>query len=137
MKWLMENEIVPRLKKAFNRDLYIRHQTYMVTGYSESALTLKLTDFENNMPEFVKLAYLPQMGIIRLRLSAYYEDEKVYQETIDTLRRQLEEILEKNIIICHLYGIMYKFVSSKVAVSIRTCRTLHLEKRTNSRRWIF
>ena len=99
MKWLMENEIVPRLKKTFNRDLYIRHQTCMVTGYSESALALKLTDFENNMPEFVKLAYLPQMGIIRLRLSAYYEDENVAEETINALRAQLEDILEGNIIV--------------------------------------
>jgi competence/damage-inducible protein CinA C-terminal domain len=99
MKWLMENEIVPRLKKTFNRDLYIRHQTCMVTGYSESALALRLTDFENNMPEFVKLAYLPQMGIIRLRLSAYYDDNKVVEETIDALRKQLEEILEGNIIV--------------------------------------
>jgi nicotinamide-nucleotide amidase len=99
MKWLMENEIVPRLKNKFNRDLYIRHQTCMVTGYSESALALRLTDFENNMPEFVKLAYLPQMGIIRLRLSAYYEDEKIAEESVATLTKQLEEILEGNIIV--------------------------------------
>ena len=99
MKWLMENEIVPRLKNKFNRDLYIKHQTCMVTGYSESALALRLTDFENNMPPFVKLAYLPQSGIIRLRLSAYYEDKSVAEEAVIMLTKQLEEILEGNIIV--------------------------------------
>ena len=99
MKWLMENEIVSRLKKKFNQDLYIKHQTCMVTGYSESALALKLTDFENNMPSFVRLAYLPQSGIVRLRLSAYYEDEKVAEESVAALTKQLEEILERDIIV--------------------------------------
>lgn len=99
MKWLMENEIVPRLKTKFHRDLYIKHQTCMVTGYTESALALTLTDFENNMPPFVKLAYLPQMGIIRLRLSAYCEDKKTAEEAVDALKNQLEEILAGNIIV--------------------------------------
>ena len=99
MKWLMENEIVPRLKKKFNRDLYIKHQTCMVTGYSESGLALKLMDFEDKMPPFVKLAYLPQSGIIRLRLSAYYEDEIVAEETVVKLTKQLEDILEGDIIV--------------------------------------
>ena len=99
MKWLMENEIVARLKKKYHRDLYIKHQTCLVTGYSESALALMLTDFENNMPSFVKLAYLPQMGIIRLRLSAYCEDKEMAEDTVDVLRKQLEEILKGNIIV--------------------------------------
>ena len=99
MKWLMENEIVPRLKKKFNRDLYIKHQTCMVTSYSESALAMKLTDFENNIPPFVKLAYLPQSGIIRLRLSAYYEDKIAAEETVLALTKKLEEILEGDIIV--------------------------------------
>lgn len=99
MKWLMEYEVVPRLKKKFHRDLYIKHQTCLVTGYSESALALTLTDFENNMPPFVKLAYLPQMGIIRLRLSAYCDDKKEADETVETLKKQLEKILVGNIIV--------------------------------------
>ena len=99
MKWLMENEIVPRLKEKFNRDLYIKHQTCMVTGYSESALAMKLTYLENNMPPFVKLAYLPQSGIIRLRLSAYYEDRITAEETVLALTKKLEEILEGDIIV--------------------------------------
>lgn len=99
MKWLMEYEVVPRLKKKFHRDLYIKHQTCLVIGYTESALALQLTDFENRIPSFVKLAYLPQLGIIRLRLSAYCNDRKMTDETIDTLKKELEQILRGNIIV--------------------------------------
>ena len=98
MKWLMSNEILPRLKERFHRDIYIKHHTCWVTGYSESALAIKLTDFENNMPPFVKLAYLPQPGIIRLRLSAYYEDEKTAEDAMQSLQKQLEEILTGSIL---------------------------------------
>ena len=97
MKWLITNEIIPRLKKYFQRDLYIKHQTFRVTGYSESALAIRLTDFENNLPSFVKLAYLPQLGIMRLRLSAYAQNEKEAMEAIGILQKQLEELLEGNI----------------------------------------
>ena len=98
MKWLMENEVVPRLKQKFHRDLYIRHQTCWVTGIPEAALAIRLTDFENNLPPFVKLAYLPQSGIIRLRLSAYSDDGKKAEETIAALQKQLEAILKGHIV---------------------------------------
>jgi len=97
MKWLMVNEILPRLKKRFQQDLYVKHLTFRVTGYSESALAILLTDFENNLPAFVKLAYLPQLGIMRLRLSAYTRNEKEAEETIGNLQKQLEKLLEGNI----------------------------------------
>ena len=97
MKWLMTNEILPRLKKRFKQDVYIRHQTFRVTGYSESALAIRLADFENNLPSFVRLAYLPQLGIMRLRLSAYAPDEQEAVEAIRTLHNQLKELLYGNI----------------------------------------
>ncbi len=97
MKWLMTNEILPRLKKRFKQDVYIRHQTFRVTGYSESALAIRLADFENNLPSFVRLAYLPQLGIMRLRLSAYAPSEQEAVEAIRTLQNQLEELLKGNI----------------------------------------
>ena len=99
MKWLMENEIVPRLKKKFLRDIYIKHLTCSVSGIPEAALAIKLTDFENNLPAFVKLAYLPNSGIIRLRLSAYCDDEKKTDDTLIALQKQLKKILKENIIV--------------------------------------
>ena len=98
MKWLMENEVIRRLKKKYHRDLFIKHRTVVVTGIPEAALAIRLTDFENNLPSFIKLAYLPQSGILRLRLSAYCDDEKLADEKIDSLLCQLREILKNHII---------------------------------------
>jgi nicotinamide-nucleotide amidase len=98
MEWLMSNEVIPRLEKRFRRDVFIRHQTCRVAGYPESELALKLTAFESDMPPFVKLAYLPQSGIIRLRLSAYCDDGKKAAETLASLQKQLREILNGHII---------------------------------------
>jgi nicotinamide-nucleotide amidase len=98
MQWLMSNEVVPRLREKFLRNVFIKHQTCWVAGYSESMLAIKLADFENRMPPFVKLAYLPQPGIIRLRLSVYAGDEKKAGETVALLQRQLNEILNGHIV---------------------------------------
>ncbi|MDR1357654.1 MAG: CinA family nicotinamide mononucleotide deamidase-related protein [Tannerellaceae bacterium] len=76
MKWLMTNEVIPRLKRAFRPDVFIRHRTLWVSGYSESALAMALEEFEGEMPAFMKLAYLPQAGLVRLRLSAYSGGEE-------------------------------------------------------------
>jgi nicotinamide-nucleotide amidase len=98
MKWLMSNEIVPRLKDRFQRDLFIKHSTIMVSGLSESELAVQLTDFENDLPDFVKLAYLPQSGIIRLRLSACLENENQVNQAIDTLKKQLLDIVKEYVL---------------------------------------
>ena len=99
MKWLMENEIVPRLKKRFQRDIYIKHRTCSISGIGESALAIKLSDFEDRLPEFVKLAYLPQSGIIRLRLSAYNKDETLVEKLVETCQNQLKEILREYLVV--------------------------------------
>jgi len=97
MKWLMKNEIIPRLHKRFKQDLHIMHRTFWVNGYAESALAIRLSDFENNLPGFVKLAYLPQLEIIRLRLSAYTSSKTEAEKTLNALQQQLEDILGSNI----------------------------------------
>ncbi|MDR2147574.1 MAG: competence/damage-inducible protein A [Tannerella sp.] len=98
MKWLMTHEIIPRLREKFNRDLFIKHATIMVSGLTESELALRLTDFENDLPDFVRLAYLPQYGIIRLRLSAYVDSEKQANEAISRLKTLLMAIVRDYVI---------------------------------------
>jgi len=99
MKWLMSNEITPRLKTRFSQNLFIRHQTCWVAGFTESALAIKLTDFEKQLPPFIKLAYLPQPGLIRLRLSAYAEKEEEAIVSISEQREKLHAILAGNILV--------------------------------------
>lgn len=89
MKHAMQTEIIPRLQKQFNAP-HILHQNILVTGYPESALAIKLTDWENNLPDDIRLAYLPNFTIVKLRLSASTRNpalmERIMQEKVAALR---------------------------------------------------
>lgn len=69
MIMMMENEVLPAVKAYFKTPA-IFHKTLMVHGISESALALQIAAWENALPAYMKLAYLPSPGIIRLRISA-------------------------------------------------------------------
>lgn len=92
MKQVMTSEIIPRLQKHFETPVLI-HKTVQVYGYSESALALKIADWENELPEYISLAYLPNSGIIKLRLSGLLDDvlalEFSINQQVDKLSQQL------------------------------------------------
>lgn len=67
MKYNIEREIIPRLRTKYNTEAYVKH-TFIVVGYTESALAIHITDFENNLPKGFGLAYLPSLGVMKLRL---------------------------------------------------------------------
>jgi len=67
MKYNMEKEIIPRLKVRYATESYVS-KTLIVGGYTESALAIKLSDFENSLPFGFGLAYLPSPKLMRLRL---------------------------------------------------------------------
>lgn len=73
MKQAMTSDILPRLKKVFAVGALL-HKTLLVTGYPESALAIKISEWENALPDNMHLAYLPNYGVIRLRLSGESED---------------------------------------------------------------
>ena len=66
MEWVMSNEVLPRIKKKFSTPSLL-HKTVLVYGIPESALAIKLTDWENALPACLKLAYLPSPGLVKLR----------------------------------------------------------------------
>lgn len=99
MKWLMANEVLPRLKKQFLQDVFIKHQSCWVSGFAESALAIRLAAFEEELPLFVKLAYLPQPGLIRLRLSAYASSKEEAAKTIHRQQEKLRAILGDHILV--------------------------------------
>ncbi|MCL1932334.1 MAG: CinA family nicotinamide mononucleotide deamidase-related protein [Candidatus Azobacteroides sp.] len=88
MKWAMQEEILPRLRAFFHPADTILFRTFWVKNYSESLLAIRLETFENELPPFIKLAYLPTSGLIRLRLSGTGTDS-------GTLSGQMEEQREK------------------------------------------
>ena len=88
MKALIDNEVVPRLKEKYNCP-FILHKTMIVYGIGESALAARIEAWEDALPEHIKLAYLPNLGKMRLRLSTKGFDEvqltQDVQEQIDNL----------------------------------------------------
>jgi nicotinamide-nucleotide amidase len=81
MKYLMDNEVIPILMQKFERP-FIVHQTIMTYGRGESLIAEQIEGWENNLPLFVKLAYLPSPGRVRLRLTARGKDELILKEAI-------------------------------------------------------
>lgn len=96
MKGLMEFEVLPRIQKQFKLP-FIIHKTIMTYGMGESSLAERIEDFEINLPDFIKLAYLPNYGKVRLRLSAKGEDKTLLevslQEHIEKLFLLIPEII--------------------------------------------
>lgn len=96
MKGILDNHLIPKLIAEFDRP-FIIHKTVMTYGLGESLIAERIEDWENNLPEFIKLAYLPAPGRVRLRLSARGKDkailEKAIDENIATLHTLIGEII--------------------------------------------
>lgn len=97
MEHLMEDEVMPRLKAHFALRQIV-HRTMITAGLPESMLAKRIEAWENALPAYLKLAYLPNPGAVRLRLSAYeVEGESVARE-IDRQFEALRKIIPHNII---------------------------------------
>lgn len=90
MKGLMENEVIPKIRKEFQLP-FIIHKTLITYGQGESVVAERIEDFENNLPNFIKLAYLPDFGSVRLRLSAKGDHKKIL---VDTLQEKIDELYQ-------------------------------------------
>lgn len=82
MKYLVENEIIPKIVREYKRP-YIIHKTIITYGQGESLVAERIEEWENNLPAFIKLAYLPAPGRVRLRLSARGTDKEKLEAALD------------------------------------------------------
>lgn len=98
MMYLMEEEILPRLKTAYNLP-FIVHKTILTAGLGESFLAKEIEDIEDKLPEDIKLAYLPKLGQVRLRLSGSGTDETVLRSEINYFAQQIIERISKHVVI--------------------------------------
>jgi len=92
MKAMVSDEIIPRLKKQFVLPEIINQMVY-TQGMPESMLAEKIADWENNLPETIKLAYLPSPGRVKLRLSSTGTDRLLMQNYIDAEIVKLEALI--------------------------------------------
>lgn len=96
MKGLITEEVIPKLKQTFTLPAIV-HRTAFTAGIGESMLAEKIQDFENSLPETIKLAYLPSFGMVKLRLTAKGESsasvEKLINPYFEQLRSEVKEYL--------------------------------------------
>lgn len=89
MEHLLEDEVLPRLKSRFALNQIV-HRTLITRGIPESILAERIASWEDALPEYLHLAYLPAPNVVRLRLSAYDVDgaeaEREIAQQFDTLR---------------------------------------------------
>lgn len=97
MTAVMTESILPKLHKRFQTDV-IMHRTFQVQHYPESVLAEKLETWENALPECIKLAYLPKLGIIRLRLTGRGQKEEEVKDILECETNKLKEILGEDIL---------------------------------------
>lgn len=81
MKHILSHELLPKLQSFFKRP-FIYHQTLLTLGRGESDIAQDIEDLEDNLPKHIKLAYLPNPGRVRLRLSASGIDENLLKQEV-------------------------------------------------------
>jgi nicotinamide-nucleotide amidase len=96
MKYLIENEVIPKIVAEYKRP-YILHKTILTYGQGESLVAERIELWEDHLPDFIKLAYLPSPGRVRLRLTARGTDrdflEKSIQQQVDLLTNLIRDII--------------------------------------------
>lgn len=90
MKGLMKDEVLPRLQQHFQTPP-IEHVVVQTVGLGESYLAEKIADWESALPSNIKLAYLPSLGGVRLRLSGYADGQPDLRARMEALLPALRE----------------------------------------------
>jgi nicotinamide-nucleotide amidase len=97
MKFLIENQVIPKLVQDYQRP-YIVHKTILTYGQGESHVAERIEDWENQLPECIKLAYLPSPGRVRLRLTARGTNKQLLEEAIAVNVKSLDAIIHDIIV---------------------------------------
>lgn len=92
MTRMMQHEMLPALQKQF-KGREIIHRTLLTTGAGESQISGMIESWEEALPAHIKLAYLPQPGIIRLRLSAHGTDKDLLRQQVEQFAGQLQGLI--------------------------------------------
>jgi nicotinamide-nucleotide amidase len=96
MKAMMQQEVLPRIGKRFKTPV-IFHKMVKVVGIGESYLAEKISDWETKLSSNIRLAYLPSIGEIKLRLTATGKDKEQLKQEVESEILKLRKIIPKYI----------------------------------------
>ena len=97
MMYLMGEEVLPKLTRSFALP-FIYHKTILTANLGESFLAQEIADIEDSLPPSIKLAYLPKLGQVRLRLSTSGPDEQKLKDEVEVYVRQIVDKLKPYIV---------------------------------------
>lgn len=98
MKGMMTDYVLPALQKRFAMP-YIGHKTVLTAGVGESFLAARIKDFEEELPENIKLAYLPNFGMVRLRLTGIGENKESIEKELQTQFENLKPLVKDVLVV--------------------------------------
>ncbi len=98
MKGLMTDEVLPLLQQEFEMP-FIFHHTLLTAGIGESFIAERIKDWEKALPAYIKLAYLPNYGMVRLRLTGYGANKQLLEKESENLFLQLQELVKDILIV--------------------------------------
>jgi nicotinamide-nucleotide amidase len=98
MKGLVEKEVIPRLQKQLTLPVIV-HQTLLTAGIGESMIAEKIKDWEESLPEHIKLAYLPHYGMVRMRLTTSGDNKDSLEKEIEEKFAELKELVKDWLVI--------------------------------------
>lgn len=90
MMYMMKDSVIPKLKATLKLPAIV-HKTILTSGEGESYLAKRIEDIEDELPPYIKLAYLPKLGQVRLRLSGYGKDEAALKREVDAFADKIVE----------------------------------------------
>jgi len=96
MMYMMEEEVIPKIKTLFKLPIII-HKTILTVGEGESFLATRIADIEDSLPKYIKLAYLPKLGQVRLRLSGQGDDEQSLRDEIEQYAAKIVARVSENV----------------------------------------
>ncbi len=94
MKGMMETDVIPMLLGKFRFPAII-HRTLLTAGVGESFLAEHIKDFEASLPEHIRLAYLPNYGMVRLRLTATGAEKEQTERDVQTRFETLQSLVKE------------------------------------------
>lgn len=92
MKYLMEEEVIPRIQKRENLPVIVHH-TLLTAGIGESFLSERIAAIEDALPAHINLAYLPKLGQVRLRLSAYGTNKAALEAEVADFSEKIKQLI--------------------------------------------
>ena len=98
MKGMMTNKVIPKLQELYNLPI-VKHKIIKTIGIGESWLADKISPWEESLPKNIKLAYLPSIGQVKLRLTSSGNDKSLLETSIDEQTKLLLPYAEK-----YIYG---------------------------------